>query len=483
MSWTARVASHDPARIACIEGDRTYTYADLTARAADVRAHLVAAGIGSGDRVSIASSSEYTFVCSLLGILGAGGTAIPTNPLSPLPEMQRMLGPLDPALIIASPMAASMVDLADAPAPVVAFDSIPVADDAPPANPPDADAVALLMMTSGTSGPPKAAALTRGNLDWAAHTLSNPTRDGVHPDDVVLACLPTAHIFGLTTVTSALWQGATLVLRDRYEAEATLALIAEHECTLVAGAPLMWRRWMNVDTESGRDVHTNNPMASVRRGLSGAAPLPPEVRSGVLDRFALTLHQGYGMTETSSLISSTIGYDAPEGSAGIAFSGMEVMIVDDDGAIVDSGDTGEVVVRGPGVFAGYEGDDEATAQVLTEDGWLWTGDIAAQGEAGHLYLVDRAKDVVIVSGFNVYPAEVEEVLRLHPLVELALVVGEPCDDRGEQVVAYVRGSAEPAVIDAHVAENLAGYKRPSRIEIVDEIPMTAAGKLLRREMR
>lgn len=474
-----RVTDHPADKVACIEDGTHYTYGDLRNRVGDIRHYLVAQGVRPGDHVSVAASSEYAFAVSLLGVLGVGAAVIPTNPLSPLPEMQRMLGPLRPRLIMASAMAIGMLDHGDeAPAPVISIDSIPVVD--PSSHPPivaaDDDALALLMMTSGTSGPPKAAMIRHGNMDFTLNTMTAPERDGLLPDDTALCCLPTAHIFGLIAIAAVLQQGATAVLRDRFEAQPTLDLIAEHNITTVAGAPLMWRRWANVPDIDG------NPMASVRRALSGAAALTPEVSEAIAKRYGVSIYEGYGMTETTSLISTNLGCGIRPGSVGPPVEGVEVMLVDADGTVVDEGDTGEVAVRGPGVFAGYFEDKDATDQVLTADGWLWTGDLAACDDNGYLFIVDRVKNVINVSGFNVYPAEVEEVLLEHPEVQLVAVTGSDDLERGETVIAYVIGTVEPAALREFANNRLASYKRPTEIKMVNELPLTAAGKVIRREL-
>lgn len=479
LSITQVVTQHDNDRIACVENGHAYTYGDLCARAGDVRAYLTKSGLGAGDHVSIAASSEYAFAYCLLGVFGIGAVAVPTNPLSPLAEMDRMLTPLRPKLILAAEMAEGMLEYGDAaPAPVVSVTSIPSlpTGEHPPIVEVAPDQLALLMMTSGTAGPPKAAMLNHSNVAFTLNTMTTPERDGLRPDDVALCCLPTAHIFGLIAIAAVMHQGATAVLRDRFNARATLELIQEHKVTTVAGAPLMWRRWARTDGIDG------NPMATVRRALSGAATLTREVFEAVEERFGVEVFEGYGMTETTSLISTTLGNPSRPSSVGPPVEGVEVMLVDADGTVVDPGDTGEVVVRGPGVFVGYFEDEQATGEVLTEDGWLWTGDLAARDDDGYLFIVDRIKNVINVSGFNVYPAEVEAVLLEHPQVAMAAVAGGTDADKGESVVAYVIGTADPTDLQAFAFDRLASYKRPTQIRMVNELPLTSAGKVIRREL-
>jgi long-chain acyl-CoA synthetase len=226
----------------------------------------------------------------------------------------------------------------------------------------------------------------------------------------------------------------------------------------------------------------------VRLAVSGAAALSEEVADAFGERFGVVVHQGYGLTEASPIVTSTaVGTGMPRpGSIGPPLPGVEVRIVDVDGADALLGDPGELLVRGPNVFPGYWHDDEATARAL-QGGWLHTGDVAVVEESGDLHLVDRAKDLVIVSGFNVYPVEVEDVLREHPGVADAAVVGEPNPRTGETVVAHVvpapGSEIDEGALAAHAAHALARYKCPSRYEVVAELPRTLAGKVLRRELR
>jgi long-chain acyl-CoA synthetase len=227
--------------------------------------------------------------------------------------------------------------------------------------------------------------------------------------------------------------------------------------------------------------------AGVRLCVSGAAALPDEVAAAMRERFGVDVHQGYGLTEASPVVTTTAVAPAPRpGSIGPPLPGVEVRLVDRDGRDVLEGDAGEIWLRGPNVFAGYWEDPAATAAVLTPDGWLRTGDVAVADEDGWLTLVDRAKDVVIVSGFNVFPGEVEDALSDHPDVAEVAVTGEPHPRTGETVVAYVvprpGRRPDPVGLLRHAGRRLARYKLPTRIEVVDGLPRSATGKLLRREL-
>jgi long-chain acyl-CoA synthetase len=240
----------------------------------------------------------------------------------------------------------------------------------------------------------------------------------------------------------------------------------------------MWTAWVNLADASP------DSFAGVRRSRSGASALPRSTYDLMNERFGITVGEGYGLTETSPVVSTVVENDIRAGSIGRPLPGIALRLVDSDGQDALVGDAGEIWVRGPNVFAGYWGDDEATTRVLTDDGWLMTGDIAIADDDGHLALVDRAKDIIIVLGFNVYPAEVEEVLLTHRAVRQAVVVGRPHPTSGESVVAHVvltdGVAAEEDDIIEHCAELLARYKCPSKVFMAKELPIAPSGKLIRR---
>ncbi len=353
------------------------------------------------------------------------------------------------------------------------------------------DDLAALLFTAGTAGSPRAAMLTHGNL------LANLDQVQRHPGralvagDRVLGVLPLCHIFGLNAVLGgALHVGGRVVLMDRFDTVRTLDVIARHQVTIVVGAPTLFAALAGAPAAAqrpGGDVP--NPMASVRFAFSGAAPLSVEVAEAWETRFGLPLRQGYGLTEAAPVVTTSV-MDRPARptSIGVPIPGVEVQLVDEDGEEALAGDPGEIWVRGPNVFPGYWRDPDATAAALTEDGWLRTGDIAVVGDDGELAIVDRAKDLIIVSGFNVYPAEVEEVLAEHPGVAEVAVVGDVDRYRGELVHAFVvpkvAGDA-PRVADLNdwCRARLARYKCPSEITFVPTLPHGLAGKLLRRSLR
>jgi long-chain acyl-CoA synthetase len=490
MNLATLIDAHDADRPALhVPGGPTTTYGQLRERVAAARAGLVARGVEPGDRVAIVSANSPAFVVAYLAVLGSGAVAVPLNPHSPAPELTRELSVVRARLVLTGPGVDGAVAGLD-PAAIPGYEGAAAVDDllaggdgdpAPNVAREEGD-LALLLFTSGTAGRPRPAMLTHGNLLANVNQiLANPTRpDSI--DDVSLAVLPLFHVFGLNALLGpVLAVGSSLVLVERFDAAASLRAVADHGVTILSGVPTMWAAWARLPDADPAAV------ASVRMAVSGAAPLEPEVRRAVRDRLGLDLTEGYGLTEASPAVTTGVGHEAPAGSIGVPLPGVEIRLIDSSGEDALVGDPGEIWVRGPNVFAGYWEDPEATAAALTPDGWLRTGDVAVVDDDGFLSLVDRAKDVIIVSGFNVYPAEVEEVLDADPAVAEAAVVGVPHPHSGEAVKAYVVAAAGAAPTEAelieHVGRHLARYKCPSTVEFVDELPHGETGKILRRELR
>ena len=460
------------------------TYAQLASDTARLAGSLVQQGVKPGDRVALASVNDEAFVTGYLAALQAGAAVVPLNPLAPPAELERELAAIEPRVALAAGPAASVLGAAGATVAVIDLDTL-TSDPVPLVERADAD-VAVLLFTSGTAGAPKAAMLTHANLASNIRQVLDHPGLRMTASDVVLGALPFFHVFGLNVVLGvALASGASTVLVDRFDPLEGAALIREHHITELAGVPTMFAAWLELD-EHALPADT---FASVRLAASGAAKLPAAVAEAFRTRFGVVLHQGYGLTEASPIVTSTALDDGTPkpGSIGPPLPGVDVRLVDADGADVLVGDPGELWVHGPNVFPGYWNDQEATSRALTDDGWLRTGDVAVVDDHGALRLVDRAKDLIIVSGFNVYPVEVEDVLREHPDVADAAVVSEPSPRTGEAVVAFVQAkpgrTIDTAALAAQCARALARYKCPTRYEVVDEIPRAASGKLVRRELR
>lgn len=474
---------HHTDRLALLAGDRSVSHAELGAMTARWRGGLTTAGVGQGDRVAVLAGNTIEFVAAHLAIMGVGAMTVPLNPQSPPAELQRELAAVTPAGIVVGPgcgpvfaeTAALVPDLAERrldPATLDAADPAPIAAVA-------LDDPAVLIFTSGTAGPSKPAILTHGNLTSSLQAVLSLPVELVGQPHRFLAVLPLFHVFGLNTVLNlALLIGAVVVLDDYRSPAHTVELIGATEATVVAGPPTLWSAIHRLPEIGPAEL------ASVRLAVSGAAKLPPRLKLDIAARFGLDLHEGYGLTESSAVLAASIATEAPLGSVGRLLPGVEARIVDQAGEDCLVGDPGELWIRGPMVFPGYWGDHAAGHQgPLTDDGWLRTGDVAVVDEHGYLAIVDRRKDLIIVSGFNVFPAEVEAVLRSHPDVADVGIAGEPSEATGETVVAFVvpeEGVAlDEADLRALCEAQLARYKVPSRYVIAAGLPVGPTGKLQR----
>jgi long-chain acyl-CoA synthetase len=492
------VDGHDAAAVALTATAGAVSYGDLRAQVDSLRGGLAGIGVAAGDRVALVSENDPVFVVAYLAVLGLGAVVVPLNPASPAAEIERELAAATPSVVIGGPgSSATLADLdrqraggrvtelvmsdPDGVGRAVALRELLDAAPVPRVEPAAGD-LAVLMFTAGTSAAPRAAMLTHGNLRSNLEQLQRHPGRGLVPADVTLGVLPMCHIFGLNVVLGlSLFAGARIVLVDRFEPAATLQLVTAERVTVLAGAPTMYAAWAALPQASP------DALGSVRLAVSGAAPLGGEVAAAFERRFGVVLREGYGLTEASPVVTSSPPDDRVRpGSVGVPLPGVEVRLVDDTGDDVLVGDEGEVWVRGPNVFAGYWNDEDATSQAITPDGWLRTGDVAVLGDDGELYLVDRRKDLIIVNGFNVYPAEVEDALLEHPAVGEVAVIGVHHDYSGEAVRAYVvvapGAQVTEADLIAHAATRLARYKCPSEIAFVDSLPRGTAGKLLRRRL-
>jgi long-chain acyl-CoA synthetase len=495
VNLAAAIEAHPARAAALVSQGKVTSYGQLRSQVAEIRGALIARDVAPDDRVAVVAANNWYFVAAYLGVLGVGAVAVPLNPLSPPPELERELGIVGAGL--------ALVDDTSRPAfggveterlgdiDVVAIGDLLGGEPAPLVERSDDD-LAVLLFTSGTAGLPRAAMLTHGNLRTNIDQMRSGTSDAgdtapgaLTAADVALGVIPLFHIFGLNAVLGLmLTVGGSVVLVERFDPRAALELLVEHQVTVVSGVPTMWRAWADLPSSGSGDA---NPMASLKLGVSGAARLDPGLRRVIAARYGLELAEGYGLTEASPVVTSGVGHDAPDGSIGLPLPGLLVRLIDRFGEDALVGDPGEIWVKGPNVFAGYWDDPEATRATLTEDGWLRTGDLAVVDDDGFLRLVDRAKDVIIVSGFNVVPAEVEGVLVRHPDVAEAAVVGVPHPKTGEAVKAFVvpvaGASPDEDVLVDYASRHLARYKCPSIITFVDELPHGLVGKLLRRRLR
>ncbi|HJV86151.1 MAG TPA: AMP-binding protein [Noviherbaspirillum sp.] len=342
-----------------------------------------------------------------------------------------------------------------------------------------AQQVAAMVYTSGTTGAPKAVMLTHANLLFVGANSCRMRR--ITPSDVVYGVLPLSHVYGLSSLlVAALLGGATLRLVARYQPEALAHALAEQGITVMHGAPAMYAKLLEWSEKSGTPLRA----PQLRVAQSGGAPLTMPLKQGFEKTFGITLHNGYGMTEASPSICQT-RMDAPrtDCSVGQPIPGIEIQL---HGAEQSEEGVGELWVRGPNVMKGYYRAPELTAQAVSEDGWLRTGDLARRDADGAITIAGRSKELIIRSGFNVYPVEVEQVLNAYPDVVQSAVVGREVEGN-EEVVAFVEVSQAASfaldVLRAHLKANLSPYKIPSEIVVLDHLPAAATGKILKKELQ
>lgn len=472
------------------DGRTVLSWCRLLGETAVARDRFIDAGLRPGDRIVLIAPSCPEFVAEFFGAQAAGLVVVAVNPLSTTREIDYLLEDSEARLLVAHPSRAEP-GRASAEAAGTAFRLIdPVRTDGPEIRP-DArgeldftvversrDDLAALLYTSGTTGRPKGAMLTVGNLLATVDIVGEITAVG--PDDHWATGLPLFHVFGLVTVTlSALRAGVPVTLFPRWDPRAFVESLTADGATIVSGVPTMW---MSVLAEVA-----DGEAPTLRAVSSGGAAISADVLRRFEERFEAPVVEGYGLTETSAVGTfNPLHGTRKVGSVGHAVPRMEVKVVDVDGNDAASGEPGEVCLRGPAVMRGYWNRPDATAEVLDEDGWFRTGDIGRLDEDGYLFIVDRMKDLIIHGGYNVYPREVEEVLYEIPGVREAAVVGTPDDRYGQQVTAVIARSEgsqlDAAEVERVTREKLASYKIPRIIEFIDELPKGPSGKILKREL-
>ncbi|MFK0121238.1 class I adenylate-forming enzyme family protein [Streptomyces sp. NPDC090994] len=513
-----RVVAETPDRTFLAYFDGRLTYREADELSDSVAGRLAARGLERGDRVAVVLQNSPHFVLAVLGAWKAGGTVVPVNPMYKSGETGHVLRDAEASALICSDRAweAYLRDTAaDSPvrivltaceldfqtrgdARVLAFARQPVTDaedlteaaraghPAPPDRAPAAGDTALISYTSGTSGTPKGATNTHRNIMYNAERQR--TGLGLPEAPVYFALAPLFHITGLVCEFGAcLAGGGTLVLAYRFEAGVVLDAFAEHRPHYTVGPSTAF---MALAAHPGV---TRDHFASFTVISSGGAPLPPALVERFRAGFGPYIRNGYGLTECTAPCASVPPHleapvDPVSGTLAVGVPGPEtvVRVLDDQGEEVPFGEQGEIVVSGPQVVPGYWRRPTATAETFP-GGELRTGDIGFMDERGWLYVVDRKKDMINASGFKVWPREVEDVLYTHPAVREAAVVGVPDGYRGETVKAYISlrpgAAADPGELAAYCGERLAAYKYPRQVEILPELPKTASGKILRRELR
>jgi long-chain acyl-CoA synthetase len=502
-------ARKHPERDAVVLGDQRLDYRSVDAAANQIANLLVSRGIQPGDKVALSCPNLPQFPVIYYGILKTGAVVVPLNVLLKGREVAYHLTDSDAKaylcfegtpelpmgeegwtgfneadgcdvffLITAGAAAAASVEGAEtlhdalSGQPSIFETAVTAETD-----------TAVILYTSGTTGRPKGAELSHANLVLNALTCNRLF--GVSAHEVHLVTLPLFHSFGSTVQMNAGFAtGSTLVLLPRFDAAKAVDLLESERVTFFAGVPTMY--WGLLGALSD-EVDVDRIAAAMRVAVSGGASLPVEIIKEFKDRFHVQILEGYGLSETSPLATFADPAREPRpGSIGVPIWGVDVKLVDDDWHTVDGADqVGEIAIKGHNIMKGYYNRPEATAEVMRE-GWFRSGDLARRDEDGFYYIVDRSKDMIIRGGFNVYPREVEEVLMTHEAVSLAAVIGVPHESHGEEIKAFVILNDGAEVTEeelvAWAREQMAGYKYPRVVEFVDGLPMTATGKILKREL-
>jgi long-chain acyl-CoA synthetase len=482
---TETAASHgDRTALKLDDNDVSYTQLeDASARAAGL---LRAKGIAPGDRVAVMLPNVPYFAILYFGILRAGAVVVPLNPRYGGSEVAYHVGDSDAKLLFAWHQ---FSDAAEKGSGEQGIEMIPVEpgkfekllSDAEPhaeVEPREDQDAAVILYTSGTTGRPKGAVLTHGNI--AKSTAVATTLVEMSEDDVILGALPFFHVFGQACgLNSATKLGACVSLIPKFSAEATLEAIQRDGVTVFEGVPTMYGAVLNFD---GRERYDTS---SLRVGIAGGQAMPVEVMEKFEAAFDIEVLEGYGLSETCAV--GTFNYPGARkpGSIGKPVEGIEVKIVDDDRKEVPQGDIGEIAIKGPNVMREYWNKAEATEKDLL-DGWFHTGDMGHIDEDGYVFIDDRKKDMIIRGGENVYPREIEEVLYQYDGVEEVAVIGVEHERLGEEVAAAVvlkeKDSVSADELREFALEKLAKYKCPTKIWFLDELPKGPTGKILKREI-
>ena len=494
----ARFGDH----VAIADGSTQLTYAELHERAQAFGAALVAAGIEPGDRVAIWAPNSVRWVTSLFGLSSAGAVLVPVNTRFKGAEAAVILGRSKARMLVtvtdflgtdyaAAIRDAELPDLervitADGPEWEVLLAAVTpgaAAELERRAAAVGDDDVCDILFTSGTTGVPKGVVQTHRSTvqvatDWVAMT-------GVTAGDRYLMVNPYFHMFGLKAgILACVAAGATMLPEPVFDVDRVLQRVADERVTVLPGAPTIYQAILDHPNRESHDL------SSLRVAVTGAADIPVELIKRVQDELPFEfVIAGYGLTEGGTATATAPDDDAATvaTTVGRPRPGFELRITDGDGVDVERGTAGEILLRGGTVMSHYLDDPEATAQVLSEDGWLRTGDLGTLDDAGNLRIIGRSKDMFIVGGFNAYPAEIENALLRHPDIQQAAVIGMPDERLGEVGAAFVvlrpGVTTTPDEIIAWSREEMANYKVPRRVEVVDALPINATGKVVKDELR
>jgi len=488
----ARRAAERPAHPAILFEGRRIGYAELDTQASRLAHALVAHGVSAGDRVALFLPNVPEFAIVFFAAQKLGAVTVSINAIFRSAEVEYLLNDSGAKVVFTVGELAQFVPRERCPA----LEQVVICEGDTPAGAATlaawcagrdarfelveraADAPASLLYSSGTTGFPKGVTLTQSNISSNVATAARYS--GYRPDDRLAVFLPLFHVYGQNYIMNAAVQaGATIVLFRRFVPDPVLEAIARERVTLFFGVPTIFIGLLSMDL-------SKYDLSSIRYEMSAAATMPEEISRRWTERFGRRVYEGYGLTECSPFACYNDLIEHRFGSVGRAVEGFELAIFDEADRELPRGEWGEIVIRGPGVMKGYWNRPEDTAQAL-RGGWLHSGDIGRMDDDGYVFIVDRVKDMINLSGFKVWPAKVEQYLYKLPQVQEVAVYGLPHPDKGEQVVAAVvpkpgqRLTADEVI--AYCRANIAAYKVPARVDIVSELPKSATGKILKRVLR
>ncbi|WLR51498.1 fatty acid--CoA ligase family protein [Bacillus tianshenii] len=477
------------------------TYRELKQQIDAFSKNLISMGVKKGDHIGLISGNSPHYVISLYGALQAGAIVIPINPVYTPDEIGYILTNGDVKVVIALDKLMPIFEKIDKELPAVEryilletekrtspslledklkpfskmMESVEEKISFPQL---DEEDTAVILYTSGTTGKPKGAMLTRRNIYSNAKDTANYLSIDEH--DIVITVLPMFHVFCLTVALNApLISGGTICIMPKFSPDAVFHVASENKATVFAGVPTMYNFLNQIPTAS------KESFSHIRICVSGGASMPVALLKSFEKKFDVQISEGYGLSEASP-VTCFNPLDRPRkpGSIGTSILNVENKVVDPEGNEVETGEVGELIVRGPNVMKGYYKMPEETAATL-KNGWLYTGDMAKKDEDGYFYIVDRKKDMILVGGYNVYPREIEEVLYDHPAVVETAVIGVPDPEYGEAVKCFVvvNTSTTEEELKQYCSEHLAKYKVPQEIEFLEELPKNTTGKILRRSLR
>jgi long-chain acyl-CoA synthetase len=498
-----------PSSDAFVFMDRPFSYAQINGAANQVANGLKNLGIQPGDKVALSCLNLPYFPIIYFGILKAGAVVVPLSVLLKRAEIEYHLKDSDakayfcfvgtPELPMAqegyagfqnAPDCEHMFVITPQPADPSPIEGLPtlgslMANQAPTFETvhTSPDDTAVIIYTSGTTGRPKGAELSHSNI--MLNTVLCADLVKLSHQDTFMIVLPLFHVFAMVVVMAAgVYRGTRLILIPRFDGADVLGNMQRHKVTLFAGVPTMYWGLLNADTS---DFDLDEISSNLRVCLSGGASLPVEVLKGFEAKYNVPILEGYGMSEGSPVVTfNHLDTERIPGSIGKPVWGVEVMIADENDNPLPPGEKGQLLYRGHNVMKGYYKKPEANAETL-KGGWLHSGDVAIMDENGYYYIVDRTKDMIIRGGFNVYPREVEEVMMEHEAVSLVAVIGIPDDKSGEEIKACVVCNDGATISEAELIEwtkeRIAAYKYPRIVEFLDALPMSATGKILKKELR